>query len=325
MKIIVVTPVKNEEWVIRTFLEVTSQFADSILIADQNSDDNTVLIARSFPKVNVLANPSAAYNNSTRQKFLIDKARELHPGNNIIIALDADEVLAAGSLNTAEWNEIKQLPAGTLLYFKKTDLIEKGSKVLHLADAFFPLGFIDDGKMEHKGKPMHSVRVPISNQSQQAFKANEIFFLHLQRLRPQTQEAKRRFYQVKEKDFAMNPWYWRRKRYRKADFLGLNFPTRPTPESFVDYPPELNVDFGGLLEKPDNWFDKEVFVQLAKNGSFHYWFEDIWDKDWKQYGLERKMNIKITPPPDFFRKVLKIADWLFDFLYKFKQKLAAGS
>ena len=41
-KIIVVTPIKNEDWILDRFLSVTSQFADLIIIADQNSTDKSM-------------------------------------------------------------------------------------------------------------------------------------------------------------------------------------------------------------------------------------------------------------------------------------------
>ena len=222
-KIIVVTPVKNEAWILEAFLRVTSAFADAIIIADQQSEDNTIQIVNAFPKAILLENPSQAYNNATRQKFLLEEARIRFPGNPVILALDADEIAAAESLNPVYWNHLRSLSPGTLLYFRKTDLVQNGRQSFDIPDTYYPLGFIDDGVLQHSGKPMHSVRIPLGLTGQHRVDVQDIHFLHLQRLRPKTQEAKRRFYQVKERDFGMNPWYWRRKRYNKKNFWGLTY------------------------------------------------------------------------------------------------------
>ena len=41
-KLIVITPVKNESWILEKFLTFTSLWADYIIIADQNSTDNSI-------------------------------------------------------------------------------------------------------------------------------------------------------------------------------------------------------------------------------------------------------------------------------------------
>jgi len=38
VRIVVVTPVRNEAWILERFLSVTSRFADHIIIADQALD-----------------------------------------------------------------------------------------------------------------------------------------------------------------------------------------------------------------------------------------------------------------------------------------------
>ena len=48
---IVMTPVRNEAWVLRAFLETTSLWADYIIIADQMSTDDSREMAKEYPKV----------------------------------------------------------------------------------------------------------------------------------------------------------------------------------------------------------------------------------------------------------------------------------
>ena len=54
--IIVITPVRNEAWVLRAFLEATSLWADYIIIADQMSTDGSREIAKKYPKVVLIDN-----------------------------------------------------------------------------------------------------------------------------------------------------------------------------------------------------------------------------------------------------------------------------
>ncbi len=317
-KIIVVTPVKNEDWIIRTFLEVTSCFADAILIADQQSSDDTLKIAATFEKVIVLNNQSKEYRESERQAFLIEKARELYPGNHLIIALDADEIASADSLNSVYWNNLRNLASGTLLYFRKTDLVNKGTQTPDIHDTFYPLGFADDGKLKHNGKLIHSIRIPMGDHNQPCYYDPAIIFLHLQWLRPKTQEAKRRFYQVKERDFGTIPWYWRRKRYKKAEFLGQNLPLKPTPLQWLTFPEALKVEIASLKESPESWFDTEVYHQLLQKGGRTYWLDDIWDKDWNNFKQDGKKVIHLQPK--WLHYLLRVSDIIFNSIYHLKQK-----
>jgi glycosyltransferase involved in cell wall biosynthesis len=99
-KIVVITPVKNEAWILDRFLAVTSQFADCIIIADQNSTDGSLTIYKNYPKVILIQNESEQFNEAERQILLIQKARELVPEHKILLALDADEILAASATKT---------------------------------------------------------------------------------------------------------------------------------------------------------------------------------------------------------------------------------
>ena len=55
-QLIVLTPVRNEAWVLRAFLTATSLWADKIIIADQMSTDGSREICKEFPKVILLDN-----------------------------------------------------------------------------------------------------------------------------------------------------------------------------------------------------------------------------------------------------------------------------
>ena len=50
-KIICLTPVLNEAWILDRFLKCASLWADHIIIADQGSTDGSVEIAKRYEKV----------------------------------------------------------------------------------------------------------------------------------------------------------------------------------------------------------------------------------------------------------------------------------
>ena len=83
--VICLTPVRNEEWILDRFLRCASLWADHIIVADQGSDDRSREIARSFPKVTLIRNDSAEFNEPERQKMLIDAARQI-PGPRLLIS-----------------------------------------------------------------------------------------------------------------------------------------------------------------------------------------------------------------------------------------------
>ena len=92
MKIITLLPVKNEAWILPYSLENYSQFSDYIIIADQYSTDGSREIYKRFPKVSFFDNNGTGAGNKIRWA-LLDEARKI-PGNNLIICLDADELLS---------------------------------------------------------------------------------------------------------------------------------------------------------------------------------------------------------------------------------------
>src|SRR6185312_9661589 len=122
-KIIVITPAKNEAWILDRFLAVTSQFADVIIVADQHSTDGSLDIYPKYPKVHLVSNNDSNYDEATRQLLLLKTARSLVPDHKrVILALDADEILAADSLNTPGWQSMLDARPGTVLHFEKPDL-----------------------------------------------------------------------------------------------------------------------------------------------------------------------------------------------------------
>ena len=106
---IVMTPTRNEAWVIRAFMESTTRWADYIIICDQMSTDGTREIVQEYAqqskhaRVIFIDNSNPDFNEAERQAMLIEKARETAAGRDALLwGLDADEMLSANAFETED-------------------------------------------------------------------------------------------------------------------------------------------------------------------------------------------------------------------------------
>jgi hypothetical protein len=275
-KIICLVPIKNEAWILKTFLESTSVWADHIIILDQNSTDSSQEIAKDFPKVILVENKSNNYNELERQRVLISKARELFGLNNILFALDADEILANFNDNP-EWEKVKALPAGTAIYFPWLNVLPGNDTYFDSVGKENVFAYIDDGR-EHFGSEMHSIRVPLY-QDREHFHANSIKVLHYQ-------------FSVRERQLSKHRWYecLEKIKYPNKDTINLyrmyhhiDLPPKeiyPIPETWYKYYNELGISLLDIKDDGEHWWDKELYLLLVKHGAAHFKKQSIWYVDW---------------------------------------------
>jgi hypothetical protein len=124
MKKIVLLPVKNEEWIIDTFLKNVTRWADLVIIADQYSTDSTREIIKTYQNVQVIDNSYIGHSNKVRwllRDTLIEKLRTLSSNNintdtelstkALVFCLDADELLTEQALHWTEAEVQKNIDA----------------------------------------------------------------------------------------------------------------------------------------------------------------------------------------------------------------------
>lgn len=301
--IVVLTPVKNEDWILDSFLKVTSLFADHIIIADQNSTDNTKVLAAQYPKVTYILNSSNNYDEEHRQILLIEKARELVPGKKLLIAIDADEIITGDSIDSKEWKIICAQKPGTQVYFKKPDALP-GLKKIYDYSNFFLLGFLDDGR-KHEGTKFHSPRVPNSDLR---YDSKYIKFLHLALARDKEYNARQRLYMILEN---VNQTDSLRLRYRKysryIQHLLREEIISPLPNSWKKNAGK-DIIFGGFVTKESNNFNLQIIEKFNMYGSKKFWMEDIWYVDYDDIAAEMNLEIvrRIEYPP-FYINFLRSA------------------
>lgn len=278
-KIVVVTPVKNEEWILGAFLDACSKFADHILIADQGSWDSSREIASKFTKARVIENEGQDYNEKERAELLIEQARFLEGDNIVIIALDADEIPVTDAKALDEWEIIRGLKAGTSIRFQKPDILEGGKEMVFNIPDGAPLGFIDDaGPFE--GRLIHTQRVPIREDLDVYFAKNIILY-HVNLVRPKALRAKRRMYCVLENLNKTQPLWRRCCMYsRKNDFscTGERIPISTNISSFFD---DIGINLESIDDENLKWQDYATLRMLNIHGFRRFFFDDVWDADWE--------------------------------------------
>ena len=284
---IVMTPVRNEAWVLHAFLKATSSWADYIIIADQMSTDGSRDIYPQYDKVIVIDNTNPNFNEAERQSMLIAKAREVANGRDcILFGLDADEIMPANWMRTNDGQRILNSIPGDVFWFKWAQLAPDKH---HYGDSvFYPWMFHDDGKEPHGNyvRNMHSMRIPYPIEEKQMYYVNDFRVLHCGLLDTERIAAKNRFYQFV--DWEMN----RRSPIRLGRSYSLHYKKNITHD--IQYDLDLSsIDFSfnfwSLIEigAVHTWFDDYVYERLNNYERKMLNKLDIWDIEFvKHYHIE---------------------------------------
>jgi hypothetical protein len=314
MKIIILSPVKNEDWILDRFLSVCSQFADHILIADQGSTDHSKIICSQYDKVVVIENNNIEFNEGERQVLLINEARKLFGAGNLLLALDADEILAADALSKIGWQTMLKAKPGTILYFEKPDLSVVPYKCIRWKENPFPIGYIDDGT-EHIPTKIHSMRIP-NRDDKPRLVIHDVKFLHYAHVRVSSQAAKMRLYSVIENTIGVGQFTRRRFRYSISNHLADTIPKlEDAPTEWFQNWERQGIDMHSIPEQKYYWQDLEVLKYFEKHGFKRYWKENIWSINWeylRQKAVAEKTILwtrgSILPPPRWMIFLLGIFD-----------------
>lgn len=321
--LIVLTPVKNEAWILERFLDVTSRVADHIVVADQGSTDGSRDICRRFAKVHLIDNPSPSYDEAARQRMLLSAARELVPGERVLLALDADEIIAADAPGSPGWQAMREAAPGTVLCFEKPDLWQ-GTDLCLRFETPWPLGYVDDGA-EHVARRLHSIRIPVP-ESAPRLHVHDVKILHYGLTRLDHLAAKSRFYSVQENLHGASRLYHRRARYSRDHDWRSHGRLEPAPREWFERWEESGIDLQTIPREDFYWQDFEILRLFGRHGVRRFWLEDIWSFDWeacRRRALEQEMpGIPVTPistPP----LPIGLTGSLLDLLYKLWRKARA--
>jgi glycosyltransferase involved in cell wall biosynthesis len=302
-KIIVITPVKNESWILDKFLSVSSIFADHIIIADQQSTDDSREICKQYPKVLLIENRSLKFNEAERQIMLIDAARKLCPDSKrILLALDADEILAANAIGTSDWQLMLDASEGTILYFEKPTFCNGTKEIIRYSEEGWPLGYVDDGK-QHEPRKIHSSRIPTPSDANK-LNLKGIKILHYGLARPNALSSKLRYYSCLECIMDTQTMSIRRISYPdQLDFSNEGLFREPINKDWIQKWQDLGINMLEVKDTRFNWYDQEVLNFFSDHGFAKFHSEDIWKFDWnaaaKHFGMDAALGPIKYPNPMF--------------------------
>lgn len=307
MKVITLTPVKNEAWILPYSLKNFSSFSDHIIIADQQSSDETINICKTFEKVRVINNPYTKHTNQIRW-LLLDEARKIK-GNNLIIYLDADEFLSQETIL-----ELKKI---SLLYPQGTQFSANWIQLLHSLTTYRVDGvwkkanhknfaFLDDRKLDYNRAIItndHSNRIPDGN----TIIPLNLPIIHVQYLAEKKCELKQILYRCNELLHGRDA---RRINYRYAvsDFSKKTATENVKPSwiSGIEFPSSEIFD-------EDDFIKKEQIYRLFQNkGVLSFEDLDIWNNDeFRQYFID---CIGRPPVSKHYPKIIRVANDLKNFI-----------
>lgn len=277
--LVCLTPVKNEAWILERFLKCTSVWADHIIIADQGSTDGSREIARRFPKVTLVDNPSEVFNEPERQQILLAEARRI-PGSKILLALDADEFLTANFLSSPEWETILRAPPGTVIRFPWLDVLSDGSDLRYFRYRWDPpIGYVDDDTV-HNGPAIHSVRIPVPPGSATLI-PSQIKLMHYCMLDLERFKSKIRWYQCFEHiNLHRKPLFLYRF-YHENLFVSPRL-VQPVPREWIQGYEQRGIDMSTVHREGVYRWDKEVLQCFEKYGTARFKRLALWDADWNK-------------------------------------------
>lgn len=286
-RIIVLVPVRNEAWILKTFLECASLWADHIIVADQASIDGSAEIAAAFSKVTVIDNPSRVFSEVDRQGLLIEAARRL-PAPRVLIAIDADEIVSANILANVEWEAAVRQPAGTVLGFAKVELYgSKDEYFLHSLEdrnSWIPFGYVDDGA-PHQGNVIHTSRIPERGDSPR-FNLKDVVVVHFTRFNKLRAESKDRWYRCFERiSFPQKNILSIHRLYDFFERLKDRFNIRRSRADWFTNYEKAGINFDVNDSDTIFWWDWDILRMFKDHGTAPFRYLDIWAVDWEALRL----------------------------------------
>ena len=314
-KIIVITPVRNEAWVLDAFLTCTSSWADYIILADQHSDDGTREIAAKYEKVILIDNPTQEWYEYLCRTRLLEEAVKI-PGNKIIFGLDADEFLSEGFEKTDSWEKIIGSKENEIFCFNWLNLFDNFTTVeftnmhfewaAHFDDS---IDFVEEYKQWEK-HAVHYMRVPcLKGDKIRYTNVDDFWVVHLAKLNHEKMRQKFDFYQVT----------WVDKNKEKANPISMyrNYNKYyPEKMSVLDSPVKLCCkgeikDYSYLVSSSDygKHYVNEMLQVFKREGTDKFLKLCIWDNPYlKAAGINPRIPLKYKLLHSYLKKTQPRAD-----------------
>ena len=313
--IVVITPVRNEAWVLDAFLTCTSSWADYIILADQHSDDGTREIAQKYEKVILIDNPTQEWYEYMCRTKLLEEAAKI-PGDKVVFGLDADEFLSEGFEKTESWHNIMNAKGNQIFCFNWLNLFDNYSTAeytnMHFewAAHFDPaLDFVEEYRTRER-HAVHCSRVPcLETERCQYINVDDFWVVHLAKLNHEKMRQKFDFYQVtwvdknKEKDDPIGMYRGYNKYY-------------PDELSYLSEPVKLccmgnSTDYSYLVKSSDygKHYVDEMLKVFEREGTDKFMKLAIWDNPYLQAaGINPRIPLKYRWLHSYLKKTQPKSD-----------------
>lgn len=264
-KIVVITPVRDGEWILDKYLSATSLWADTIIIGLDRCTDNSRSVCNRFNKVQTIEVNNSDVNISlkdNRRQILLEAARKINK-NNIIIALDVDEIFSAEILNNDIIAKIKSLQIGEVLNVRFRELwfspyLYRSELLSNWSNRLMPCIWKDDGT-DYLVSDWHEARCPLAGQE-----IIDLNLLHFARVAPVLYFSRMRHYILRDAiennhNVWITNWIYASVRNEK------NMKLSAVPDCW--YSPYIQKDknFFVFLDSLNNWYNHEIINILRKN------------------------------------------------------------
>ncbi len=275
-KIVCMTPIKNEAWILDKFLAAASVWADHIIIADQLSSDGSKEIALKYDKVIYIENRSEQFNEPERQKLLINEARKIS-GKKLLIALDADEFISGDAFDSKDWNNMIHSEPGSVFKFKWPFITSSYDKYWAGDDAKMPFAYMDDGA-QHTGSKIHSVRIPYPEHAK-VYEVHQFVVMHFMYTDWKRMQSKHRWYQCYERcEFPRKSAIAIFRRYNHM-YRVRDIDKKSVPNSWFDTYSERGIELKSTFESKSYYWDPLVEEMVNKYGEEYFKYIDLPSND----------------------------------------------
>lgn len=287
--LIVLTPVRNEAWILPAFLKATSLWADYIIIADQMSTDGSRDIYAQYEKVILVDNPRTEMHQARTRQLLFDAAKKIE-GDKILFALDADEFLSGDFVKTQGWQTIMNSEPGDVFCFRWINLLPNMATYT-IPQPYYWAAHVNDSVMNgyFPDNHIHEWRLPWPTEVNHEYVIEDISFIHFARVNVDRQNNKEAFYQVSTA-------------YKDDKYSGIklfrHYQTyHPITEQEIHNLPDdvyLYYEQNGLnivdeihLNDVGQYYIDEMLKFFDRKGLKHFSKLDIWSNDFvKRCGLK---------------------------------------
>lgn len=312
MKKIVLMPVKNEDWILEYSLSCASLWADHIIVADQNSTDNTRKICKKFDKVIYIKNNLLFHSGGVR-RLLLEEARKIS-WNNLLFSLDADEVISSNLVEESVMNDlIDSISPGDSIVLQwinlwwDVDSYRNDDSVW--SNSWKHFIYYDNREFNYNFIHLindHSARVPGDSIKQRELKIDIIKVLHFQFLWRERMLSKQRRYRVHDLIQQENTFY---------NNIKLNYKYYPTriiekvwlesadPVWFLSY--KNNWISTNIIKfiTTTYWYDVYILEKFQEFWVYYFRYLDIWDNDWNKIALNLSIKWNFHDPRNILIKL----------------------